>query len=426
MEICSGCGLCVKACPTKAIRIRDGKSFRMVTHCIGCMECVLTCPTGAVESRLIETHLTDRNRINIAIVTPVLYVQFPGTMPDYVLEALRRFGFSEIFDLQEYFRMYQRAVVEFIIRNRKKQEYPWPIISPVCPVVNQLIAVRFPSLLSHILPFKDPVVMMAEAVRKDTARKHGVPEKQVNVYYITACPAKITDDDQFDLNIDFPINGIIGINAIYSDLLGLIAEIKKENSPFPNQEKNTPPTNARSIMWGMSGGEIAGCRLEKSMAVTGLKEITKYIEKLEMGLFRNMEYIELRTCLEGCIGSTLTGIDKYIAKSAVHKMLRVYHGIGESLPREAIIERYDQGWFFSESLIKQLESLVRKEEAPLSIDALKKIDNLIELISGCDCAACGSPDCRTFAEDVIRGDVDLDKCLMIKARKATAKKKTTK
>jgi ArsR family metal-binding transcriptional regulator len=29
---------------------------------------------------------------------------------------------------------------------------------------------------------------------------------------------------------------------------------------------------------------------------------------------------------------------------------------------------------------------------------------------------CGAPDCRTFAEDVVRGKVTLDECILVLAR----------
>jgi Na+-translocating ferredoxin:NAD+ oxidoreductase RNF subunit RnfB len=35
------------------------------------------------------------------------------------------------------------------------------------------------------------------------------------------------------------------------------------------------------------------------------------------------------------------------------------------------------------------------------------------LIHGNDCASCGAPDCRTFAEDVVRGEANLKDCFRI-------------
>ena len=82
----------------------------------------------------------------------------------------------------------------------------------------------------------------------------------------------------------------------------------------------------------MSGGEIAEMDFDCSLAVSGLEETIAYLQKIEMGLFKDIGYIEFRTCREGCRGGVLTAIDKYLAKSAVQKMIKLI-GLGRRLPR---------------------------------------------------------------------------------------------
>jgi Na+-translocating ferredoxin:NAD+ oxidoreductase RNF subunit RnfB len=48
---------------------------------------------------------------------------------------------------------------------------------------------------------------------------------------------------------------------------------------------------------------------------------------------------------------------------------------------------------------------------------MQEIEKVMELIEGTDCSACGAPDCRTFAEDVVRGDANLKDCLFVGAHK---------
>ena len=45
---CTGCGHCAGVCPTKNIKLVDGKPTWNKT-CIHCMACICTCPTAAME-----------------------------------------------------------------------------------------------------------------------------------------------------------------------------------------------------------------------------------------------------------------------------------------------------------------------------------------------------------------------------------------
>ena len=49
---CTGCGLCVKACPSGAIEMREGKRVRMIeaelVPCVACGDCQAICQPGSV------------------------------------------------------------------------------------------------------------------------------------------------------------------------------------------------------------------------------------------------------------------------------------------------------------------------------------------------------------------------------------------
>ena len=420
-DLCAGYGSCLRVCPTKAIRVKKKKAIRIVEQCIGCGECIRICREGAVSAASESPKVLGENHVAIALVSPVLYAQFPGVMPKDVLLGLRHMGFEHTIDMSYFLEIFQFATEEFISRNRKSQTAPWPLISPVCPVVVRLIAFRFPNLLPNVLPVLRPVALMAREVKSHLIPEYSKKGKDVVLYYINPCPTKKEPAHLPRHKRTGPAEVALGINDIYPELVKHVDQIEAADGiPFYQTrfEYETCATGNAS-MWGMSGGEIADMDIDQSLAVSGIEETISYLEKIELGLFQDIEYIEFRTCREGCLGGVLTAIDKYLAKGAVQKMVKRF-GLGRRLHRENIMRMYEKGEFQSEKKPAKLTSLFGAHKEALSIDSMQKIEKVMALIQGTDCSACGAPDCRTFAEDVVRGNATLKECLFVGAH---AKKK---
>ena len=350
--------------------------------------------------------------VAVAIVSPLLYAQFPNVMPKDVLQGLRRLGFNHTIDSSIFLEMYQFAAAEFIRRNRANPIAPWPLISPVCPAVVRLIAFRFPRLLAHVLPILRPVALMAREIRKSLIPLYALQGRPVVVYYINPCPTMAETRAPAPGGIPYR-EVAIGVNDIYPELVRCIDAILSDVEPFPKTDfEYESCTNGSASLVAMSGGEIAGMRIEKSLAVPGLKETTEYLHKIEMGLFQEMEYFELRTCPEGCLGGVLNAVDKYLAKGNVHRMMHLY-GLGRRVPRHTIQQMYDRGDFHPDPSPLALTRLFADRKPALSLEQMARIERILERVGGYGCAACGSPDCATFAEDVVRGQARLDDCLWI-------------
>ena len=52
-------------------------------------------------------------------------------------------------------------------------------------------------------------------------------------------------------------------------------------------------------------------------------------------------------------------------------------------------------------------------EPTLTIEQMQQIERILASTAGNDCGACGAPDCRTFAEDVVKGYADIHDCYRI-------------
>ncbi len=119
--LCIGDASCLKVCPTLAIRIKDSKAVRNEDHCIGCGECIRVCQEAAVTAATATLNQLNKDKISVALVTPVLYAQFPGVMPEDILMGLKALGFQHTVDMSYFLEMFQYATEEFVVRNRKTQ-----------------------------------------------------------------------------------------------------------------------------------------------------------------------------------------------------------------------------------------------------------------------------------------------------------------
>ncbi|MEJ2284967.1 MAG: [Fe-Fe] hydrogenase large subunit C-terminal domain-containing protein [Desulfobacterales bacterium] len=411
---CIGGASCLKVCPTRAIRIKSGKAVRKEALCIGCGECIRVCQEAAVKAATGKLDCLSKDGISVALVTPVLYAQFPDVMPEDILMGLRALGFQHTVDMSYFLEMFQYATEEFIARNKTDQQSPWPLISPVCPVVIRLIAFKFPSLMPHVLPLLRPVDLMARDVRQRIMKEYGVGEDKVMLYYINPCPTKRGPVRARSTRRKADTCTALGINDIYADLVHQIERLQDTDPALYAQNRFDFEYchTGNGPMWGMSGGEIADVNIENTLAVSGMNETITYLAKIEMGLFSNLEYIELRTCREGCLGGPLNAIDRYLAKSYVHKMIQML-GLGRRLSRGKILRLYEKGKFLADKNPAKLIQFFGSHEKPMSLETVQKVDEILERIKGHDCSVCGAPTCRTFAEDVVKGEANLDECLLL-------------
>ena len=404
--LCNACVLCMKVCPTKAIRVKASKA-RVEGVCIDCVECVRVCPRGAIKAVIPEDfNLAESGNYAVSAST-VLYSQFgQHILPNDILLGLKRIGFRYVHDQSYTSEMFSFALGVHIKRSRKKADSPFPLISPVCPVVVRLIAYRFPSLLKHILPLITPREIVAREAKERLSAKYGPQAEQIKVVHITPCPAKM-------ISIREPVNQshsyldtTIGINKIYEVLQKSIQEI--------DEDIVLHHSSGVGLAWGMSGGEIAGLEMN-CLAISGLQETIRYLEKIEMGLLQDIDYLELRTCPEGCIGGPFTVADKYLAKNHLQKLIQIF-GVKTRVKYNYIIKLYKKGWFHSDR--KPEHSAIKYSQRQINerIGRLNRVDQILKTLPRMECGICGSPDCRTFAEDVVDGKARVEDCLLLHDR----------
>ncbi len=399
VEKCNGCTTCLKHCPTEAIRIRDNHAVINQDRCIDCGECIRVCPHSAKKAKCNKLSDMDGFKYKIALPAPTLYGQFDNLDDvDYVLNGLLKLGFDDVFEVSaaaELVSAYTRAYI-------KKENIKKPLISSACPVIMRLICLRFPSLKENIIPMLPPMEVAARLAREKALREHPDLEPQdIGVCFISPCPAKMSYVRNGFADYNSLVDVVVSIKDVY---FKLISKMK------PGEEiKSLLSSGMIGIGWASSGGESTAIFNDSYLAADGIENCNRVLDQIENGNIPPLEFIELNACTGGCVGGVLTIQNPFIAKARLQG-LRRYLPVSQnfvSKEDEAEIEKVLFDSFPEYQPISRLSDSMSE-----SMRMMAEIQRLREELPGIDCGSCGAPNCRAFAEDIVKKQTVLENCLI--------------
>ncbi len=401
---CMGCVVCLKACPMKAIRVRRGVATILPELCLNCGQCYRVCPHRAVRCHTNNFRELLAFRHKVAAASPALFSQFGyDVTPNQVLLGLKRMGFDEVVDLGWVCEMTSGAMEEYLLDHPALR----PGISPVCPAVMRLIARRYPSLLANVLPIWPPRVLASRNFKALLSKRHGWTPEEVGVFHIAPCAAKMVSAED-PIALDQPhVDGVISFRQVYGPLLHALKGLK--------EDATLQKCSGAGIAWGMSGGQAQGVDVGHTMAVAGFEEVVRILEMLEAGRLNDLSFVEALMCPDGCLGGPLTVENRYRAKSVTLHHIRRY-GTLSRVNRAKIRGMLDEGVFEWKGALAAKPLPPLDEDKAQAIAKMKRVQALLAILPGGECGACGSPDCQTFAVDVVLGHAPESDCPFITER----------
>jgi Na+-translocating ferredoxin:NAD+ oxidoreductase RNF subunit RnfB len=63
--------------------------------------------------------------------------------------------------------------------------------------------------------------------------------------------------------------------------------------------------------------------------------------------------------------------------------------------------------------LHHIDILTLDKDISKAMEKLEKMNQIIEELPGLDCGACGSPSCKSLAEDIVRGYANITDCIFI-------------
>ncbi len=405
---CIGCVHCLAACPTRAIRVKDGKASIIDELCIDCGECLRVCPHAAVHSHTTSFAALDAFAYKVAIPSTVIYGQFgAAVLPNEILSALRRIGFDEVYDLSSICELNCAATEEYLNEHPR----PRPYITSTCPVVVRLIQRRYPSLCGQILPIEPPREIGAKILRTMLPRALGIPAEKIGIIHLTPCPAKMVSINSPATLSKSYLDGAISIRDIYPQILNALRKSEEDalmRHLFPETQ-----FSGIGMGWSLTGGETRGLKRHRAVAVSGIRDTMHVLDQVEAGLLQDIDVLECTVCPDGCVGGPLEVENRFLTKS---RILELVAAAGE----HAVVDQKDVSRLYHKNFLSFDHPASPVEPHPLDVDPAKAIrkakrrERIYADLPRKDCGICGAPDCRTLADDIVRGAARLEDCPFVK------------
>ncbi len=393
-EKCKGCYACIRSCPAKAIRVKEGIAGVMDERCVACGYCIDICAAGAKQTRseveLVRRLLKEPAPV-IALLSSSLPAAFPEVRPGQMVSALKKLGFSEVMEAAFGAELVCREYGRFVAENESK-----PVISSTCPAMVSFIEKFHPELIDYLAPIVSPAVAMGRVVKWQY-------NPDARVVFIGPCIAKKAERS------DEMVGGVIDAVLTFPELGGMLA-VKGIDPASEEDGELSGPRPGLGRLWPVPGGllKIAGLSadiLSSDIVVAeGIDRSTSCLREFVEGKART-KFLDIFFC-QGCIDGPAIDNDLSLFE---RRRLIVEYALNEvdRARTESDIERY-AGIDLRRGFTDRYTELPTPGEKEISrvLGQINKAGTENQL----NCGACGYDSCRELAIAVCQGLAENEMC----------------
>jgi iron only hydrogenase large subunit-like protein/uncharacterized Fe-S cluster-containing protein len=285
---CIDCYRCLKSCPVKAIKVKQGQAYIMKDRCIDCNICQMNCAQDAISYINHKKQFYDllkSGRKMIASIAP----SYSSICADWERarfpSALRQLGFNFASGASVGASVVVKEMLNIVKSNPNKS-----YITSTCPTVVNYIEKYRPDLIENLVPVVSPYIAHAKWLRYKLGNN-------IVVIHFDSCLSKKMEINRTEFN------GIVDLVLSFAELRELFDE---NNISLKMCEESSydeiPFENARlyQFVGGLSAmyDEYTDMLATNILAISGYQDIKNSLDfvKTQKGVL-----VEPLFCYKGCI-----------------------------------------------------------------------------------------------------------------------------
>lgn len=400
---CQDCYKCVRHCPVKAIRVRDGHATVLPELCVACGKCVEVCPVkakqvrnGAGRARLL---LGEKAPV-YASLAPSWVSEFKGIEPRKLIRALKLLGFAGVSETA----LGAQLVSARVARELDAGNASGLVLSSACPTAVDFVRKYLPALASTITPVGSPLMAHCRLLRDHFG-------EGIRIIFIGPCIGKKNEADR---NPE-----LLNLALTYPELRQMLREagIQLERlSPEP-ADQFVPEAAEEGAQYPVEGGMNDTIRFQSSnprvhyATVTGLDNIELSLGDLKEAPAGETVFVEMLACPGGCVHGPCAEHD---SPGLLERLRVLRYTRWPEHPRERQTAGSIDAVFPKEPVTPPSPAAGEIVAALRSIGKTTPEDEL-------NCDGCGYDTCRNFAQALIAGHAEPSMCVSYLKKQAQKK-----
>lgn len=392
------CFTCVRECPAKAIRIRDGQAEVIVERCIGCGNCVHVCSQNAKQVRDCTANaraLLQSGEPVAALVAPSFPAEFAECHYTEFIGMLHALGFTHVHEVA-----FGADLVAAAYRRLLEEHPERRYIATSCPAIIAYVERYHPELVESLAPIVSPMVASARVVRR-------LYNDRVKTIFIGPCIAK--KGEMLSALLSREVNATLA----FSELRQLLY------SASISPEKVVPgefdqPHSGQGMLFPIRGGLLQAAAMYedlmhgKLVTVDGRESFVEAIREFQSTDI-DVALLEVLAC-RGCIsGPGITNpVPLFRRRSLVSRYARERH---EDTDKEAWLQ--DMEAFADLDISRTFQAYDQRVTAPAEEEIEKALRQMNKRAPEdyLNCGACGYDTCREHAIAICKGLAESEMCL---------------